>query len=94
MPAPEVTPDKPPNDQSCGYNYVSAEDAERPMWLPECCVHPVYVPADTKDHADDPDSTNIGTGAMDVDFSEASPGPGVGDNIEELKSLPSRNSNT
>ncbi|KAL6050940.1 hypothetical protein STEG23_009298 [Scotinomys teguina] len=40
--------------------------AERPMWLPERCVHPVDVPADTKDHEDDPDSTNIGTGAMDV----------------------------
>ncbi|KAL6082762.1 hypothetical protein STEG23_019577 [Scotinomys teguina] len=42
-------------------------DAERPMWLPECCVCPVDVPADTKDDEDDPDSTNIGTGAMDVD---------------------------
>ncbi|KAL6031583.1 hypothetical protein STEG23_035109 [Scotinomys teguina] len=42
------------------------QDAERPMWLPEHCVHPVDVPADTKDHEDDPDSTNIGTGAMDV----------------------------
>ncbi|KAL6088796.1 hypothetical protein STEG23_010163 [Scotinomys teguina] len=42
------------------------QDAERPMWLPERCVHPVDVPADTKDHEDDPDSTNIGTGAMDV----------------------------
>ncbi|KAL6089783.1 hypothetical protein STEG23_010798 [Scotinomys teguina] len=42
------------------------QDAERPMWLPERCVCPVDVPADTKDHADDPDSTNIGTGAMDV----------------------------
>ncbi|KAL6035245.1 hypothetical protein STEG23_032026 [Scotinomys teguina] len=42
-------------------------DAERPMWLPECCVRPVDVPADTKDHEDDPDSTNVGTGAMDVD---------------------------
>ncbi|KAL6091385.1 hypothetical protein STEG23_027123, partial [Scotinomys teguina] len=42
------------------------EYAERPMWLPEHCVHPVDVPADTKDHEDDPDSTNIGTGAMDV----------------------------
>ncbi|KAL6092871.1 hypothetical protein STEG23_028626 [Scotinomys teguina] len=40
--------------------------AERPMWLPEHCVCPVDVPADTKDHEDDPDSTNIGTGAMDV----------------------------
>ncbi|KAL6059761.1 hypothetical protein STEG23_009683 [Scotinomys teguina] len=45
-------------------------DAERPMWLPEHCVHPVDVPADTKDHEDDPDSTNIGTGAMDVDISK------------------------
>ncbi|KAL6053809.1 hypothetical protein STEG23_030631 [Scotinomys teguina] len=42
------------------------QDAERPMWLPEHCVRPVDVPADTKDHEDDPDSTNIGTGAMDV----------------------------
>ncbi|KAL6062100.1 hypothetical protein STEG23_009821 [Scotinomys teguina] len=42
------------------------QDAERPMWLPEHCVCPVDVPADTKDHEDDPDSTNIGTGAMDV----------------------------
>ncbi|KAL6093653.1 hypothetical protein STEG23_026359 [Scotinomys teguina] len=42
------------------------QDAERPMWLPERCVRPVDVPADTKDHADDPDSTNIGTGAKDV----------------------------
>ncbi|KAL6066851.1 hypothetical protein STEG23_009762 [Scotinomys teguina] len=41
-------------------------DAERPMWLPEHCVCPVDVPADTKDHEDDLDSTNIGTGAMDV----------------------------
>ncbi|KAL6043669.1 hypothetical protein STEG23_016098, partial [Scotinomys teguina] len=41
-------------------------DAERPMQLPERCVCPVDVPADTKDHEDDPDSTNIGTGAMDV----------------------------
>ncbi|KAL6086914.1 hypothetical protein STEG23_024262 [Scotinomys teguina] len=40
--------------------------AERPMWLPECCVRPVDVPADTKDHEDDPDNTNIGTGTMDV----------------------------
>ncbi|KAL6060163.1 hypothetical protein STEG23_004052 [Scotinomys teguina] len=44
----------------------SYKDTERPMWLPERCVHPVDVPADTKDHEDDPDSTNIGTGAMDV----------------------------
>ncbi|KAL6035310.1 hypothetical protein STEG23_018498 [Scotinomys teguina] len=29
-------------------------------------VCPVDVPADTEDHEDDPDSTNIGTGAMDV----------------------------
>ncbi|KAL6038239.1 hypothetical protein STEG23_034912 [Scotinomys teguina] len=42
------------------------QDAERPMWLPEHCVYPVDVPADTKDHEDDPDSTNIGTVAMDV----------------------------
>ncbi|KAL6073610.1 hypothetical protein STEG23_027911, partial [Scotinomys teguina] len=42
------------------------QDAERPMWLPERCVCPVDVPADTKDHEDDLDSTNIGTGAMDV----------------------------
>ncbi|KAL6032068.1 hypothetical protein STEG23_001546, partial [Scotinomys teguina] len=42
------------------------QDAERPVWLPECYVHPVDVPIDTKDHADYPDSTNIGTGAMDV----------------------------
>ncbi|KAL6058772.1 hypothetical protein STEG23_008626, partial [Scotinomys teguina] len=45
------------------------QDAERPMWLPEHCVCPVDVPADTKDHEDDLDSTNIGTGAMDVDVS-------------------------
>ncbi|KAL6063984.1 hypothetical protein STEG23_028504 [Scotinomys teguina] len=44
----------------------SPQDAERPMWLPEHCVCPVDVPADTKDHEDDLDSTNIGTGAMDV----------------------------
>ncbi|KAL6036675.1 hypothetical protein STEG23_021822 [Scotinomys teguina] len=43
------------------------QDAERPVWLPECCVHPVDVPADTNDHADDMDSTNIGTGTMDVE---------------------------
>ncbi|KAL6084000.1 hypothetical protein STEG23_002519 [Scotinomys teguina] len=48
-------------------NNPGQRDAERPMWLPEHCVHPVDVPADTKDHEDDPDSTNIGTGAMDVD---------------------------
>ncbi|KAL6051742.1 hypothetical protein STEG23_013914 [Scotinomys teguina] len=41
--------------------------AERPMWFPEHCVRPVDVPADTKDQEDDLDSTNIGTGAMDVD---------------------------
>ncbi|KAL6076283.1 hypothetical protein STEG23_018232 [Scotinomys teguina] len=45
---------------------VNCEDAERPMWLPERCVRPVDVPADTNDHEDDRDSTNIGTGAMDV----------------------------
>ncbi|KAL6091315.1 hypothetical protein STEG23_018243, partial [Scotinomys teguina] len=45
---------------------VFTTDAERPMWLPKRCVCPVDVPADTKDHEDDPDSTNIGTGAMDV----------------------------
>ncbi|KAL6076279.1 hypothetical protein STEG23_018228 [Scotinomys teguina] len=32
----------------------------------QSAVCPVDVPADTKDHEDDPDSTNIGTGAMDV----------------------------
>ncbi|KAL6057306.1 hypothetical protein STEG23_018695, partial [Scotinomys teguina] len=42
------------------------ENAERPMWLPEHCVYPVDVPAGTKDHEDDLDSTNIQTGAMDV----------------------------
>ncbi|KAL6035641.1 hypothetical protein STEG23_036477 [Scotinomys teguina] len=36
--------------------------AERSVCLLEHCVHPVDVPADIKDHADDPDSTNIGTG--------------------------------
>ncbi|KAL6093677.1 hypothetical protein STEG23_008991 [Scotinomys teguina] len=45
---------------------VFPTDAERPMWLPERCVRPVDVPADTNDHEDDRDSTNIGTGAMDV----------------------------
>ncbi|KAL6062608.1 hypothetical protein STEG23_004222, partial [Scotinomys teguina] len=45
---------------------ANCEDAERPMWLPEHCVCPVDVPADTRDHEDDLDSTNIGTGAMDV----------------------------
>ncbi|KAL6084686.1 hypothetical protein STEG23_024399 [Scotinomys teguina] len=33
---------------------------------PRVLCAPVDVPADTKDHEDDPDSTNIGTGAMDV----------------------------
>ncbi|KAL6073423.1 hypothetical protein STEG23_033164 [Scotinomys teguina] len=42
--------------------------AKRPVWLPERCLCPVDVPADTKDHEDDPDSTNIGTGAIDVDL--------------------------
>ncbi|KAL6036998.1 hypothetical protein STEG23_033532, partial [Scotinomys teguina] len=41
--------------------------AERPVWLLACCVCPVDVPADTNNHADDPDSTNIGTGAKDVE---------------------------
>ncbi|KAL6070152.1 hypothetical protein STEG23_014750, partial [Scotinomys teguina] len=45
---------------------VFPTDAERPVWLPERCVRPVDVPADTEDHEDDLDSTNIGTGAMDV----------------------------
>ncbi|KAL6033541.1 hypothetical protein STEG23_027415 [Scotinomys teguina] len=55
--------------------YQLETDAERPVWLPECCVYPVNVPADTKDHEDDPDSTNIGTEAMDVDkTSTDSPG--------------------
>ncbi|KAL6076522.1 hypothetical protein STEG23_016703, partial [Scotinomys teguina] len=35
---------------------ANCEDAERPMWLPEHCVCPVDVPADTKDHEDDPDN--------------------------------------
>ncbi|KAL6090555.1 hypothetical protein STEG23_024341 [Scotinomys teguina] len=47
-------------------NRRKRKDAERPMWFPEHCMRPVDVPADTKDHEDDPDSTNIGTGAMDV----------------------------
>ncbi|KAL6090249.1 hypothetical protein STEG23_001313 [Scotinomys teguina] len=51
---------------------ANCEDAERPMWLPERCVCPVDVPADTKDHEDDLDSTNIGTGAMDVEKGEVS----------------------
>ncbi|KAL6086054.1 hypothetical protein STEG23_016110, partial [Scotinomys teguina] len=45
---------------------ADCEDAERPVWLPEHCVLPVDVSADTNNHADDPDSTNIGTGAIDV----------------------------
>ncbi|KAL6057256.1 hypothetical protein STEG23_005718 [Scotinomys teguina] len=54
---------------------ANCEDAERPMWLPEHCVCPVDVPADTKDHKDDPDSTNIGTGAMGVDLVSQSEQP-------------------
>ncbi|KAL6065814.1 hypothetical protein STEG23_019519, partial [Scotinomys teguina] len=42
------------------------KDAEKPVWLLEHCMHPVDAPADIKDNADDPDSTNIGTGAMGV----------------------------
>ncbi|KAL6054510.1 hypothetical protein STEG23_029837 [Scotinomys teguina] len=45
---------------------IQEEEMLRDPWLPERCVHPVDVPADTKDHEDDPDSTNIGTVAMDV----------------------------
>ncbi|KAL6052895.1 hypothetical protein STEG23_015063, partial [Scotinomys teguina] len=45
---------------------ANCEDAERSLWLPERCMRPVDVPADTKDHADDTDSTNIGTGAMGI----------------------------
>ncbi|KAL6091019.1 hypothetical protein STEG23_028407 [Scotinomys teguina] len=45
---------------------ANCEDVERPVWLLERCMHPVHVPADTNDHAEDPESTNIGTGAMDV----------------------------
>ncbi|KAL6071222.1 hypothetical protein STEG23_038333, partial [Scotinomys teguina] len=43
-----------------------AEMLRDPCGFPEHCVRPVDVPADTKDHEEDPDSTNIGTGAMDV----------------------------
>ncbi|KAL6082310.1 hypothetical protein STEG23_021465 [Scotinomys teguina] len=39
-------------------------DTERLVWLPERCMHPVDVPADTKDHAND--SANIGTGTMGI----------------------------
>ncbi|KAL6091519.1 hypothetical protein STEG23_015551 [Scotinomys teguina] len=46
-------------------HHVVEQDAERPMWLPEHCMHAVDAPAGTKDHADDPDSANIGTGTMD-----------------------------
>ncbi|KAL6030272.1 hypothetical protein STEG23_014520 [Scotinomys teguina] len=53
-------------------NYSGKQyDAERPVWLPEHCVHPVDVPVDTKDHADDLDSANIGTGAMGVGYLQA-----------------------
>ncbi|KAL6087327.1 hypothetical protein STEG23_014723, partial [Scotinomys teguina] len=47
-------------------HHVVEQDAERPLWLLECCICPVDVPADTKDHADDLDSTNIGTGTMGI----------------------------
>ncbi|KAL6043572.1 hypothetical protein STEG23_035778 [Scotinomys teguina] len=46
---------------------ANCEDAERPVWLPERCMCPVDVPDDTNNHADDLDSTNIGTGAMNVE---------------------------
>ncbi|KAL6088860.1 hypothetical protein STEG23_022683, partial [Scotinomys teguina] len=62
-------------------------DAERPMWLPEHCVLPVDVPADTKDHEDDPDSTNIGTGAMDVGYGFLNSAPLNASSMSEFSSV-------
>ncbi|KAL6091092.1 hypothetical protein STEG23_013701 [Scotinomys teguina] len=69
---------------------ANCEDAERPMWLPERCVCPVDVPADTKDHEDYLDSTNIGTGAMDVDVHEDERYPCEGFLVIPELALPSR----